>query len=97
MAFDLNAFIPTGGQSTRGKAPQKWSYKTTDSLATQDTSGYFNGAADRLAVCDVIESVVTTSGVPTSYGILLVQAVSAAGVVEVFNAVLSDTTLSDAD
>lgn len=97
MAFALANLIPIGGQSARGQGPALWSYTTTDATADMDTSAYFNDAATRLAVGDIIIANTTSTGVPTALNILLVQAISAAGVVDVFNAVLGDTTLSDAD
>ena len=54
MAFNKNYFSPIGGQSTRGGAPQIFSYATTDSQATLETTGYFNLARTYLEINDVI-------------------------------------------
>ena len=96
MAFALANLLPIGGQSARGQGPALWSYTTTDATATMDTSGYFNDAATRLSVGDIIFANTTSAGVPTAMNILLVQS-NTGTVVDVFNAVLGDTTLSDAD
>ena len=42
MAFDRANWSPIGGQSKRGKAPQMWSYTTTDAKTVVDGAGYFN-------------------------------------------------------
>ena len=42
MAFARAGWNPIGGMSKRGSAPQMWSYTTTDSLATMNTSAYTN-------------------------------------------------------
>lgn len=57
MAFDKNYFSPIGGQSTRGGAPQIFSYTTTDSQTTIETTGYFNLARTYLEVNDVIIAI----------------------------------------
>lgn len=41
-----------------------WHYTSTDAIATVNTSGYFNDAANMLAVRDVI--IVVDSGTPTT-------------------------------
>ncbi len=54
MTFNINNFAPVGGQSTRGSAPQLFSYK----LQTEDTgleeAGYFNEVRTYLEVDDII-------------------------------------------
>lgn len=87
MAFSSTAFQPIGGQSKAGNAPQIWSYTTTDSAATVDTSGYFNTVASLVKVGDIIWRVTTSSGSVSTAGQHVVMSVSAAGVVDV-----SDTT-----
>ena len=87
MAFSSTGFQPIGGQSKAGNAPQVWSYTTTDSAATVDTSGYFNTVASLVKVGDIIWRVTTSSGSVSTAGQHVVMSVSAAGVVDV-----SDTT-----
>lgn len=96
MAFALANLIPIGGQSSRSKGPQVWSYKSQDAVATQDTANYFLGAYDRLSAGDFIISVVVNgSDVPTGLGFLVVQS-SSSTTVDTFNVVTS-TTLTDSD
>jgi hypothetical protein len=83
MAFSSTAFQPIGGQSKAGNAPQVWSYTTTDSAATVDTSGYFNTVASLVKVGDIIWRVTTSSGSVSTAGQHVVMSVSAAGVVDV--------------
>lgn len=64
MAFNPDFFQPIGGQSradtnvladaTTPRAPQLFSYLTTDAATTVDVAGYFNAVRDRLQVGDVI-------------------------------------------
>ncbi len=43
-----------------------WFYPSTDSKATVNTSGYFNSAADRLSVGDIIWCMHGATGTPPS-------------------------------
>ena len=64
MAYAVAGLQPIGGQSKAGNAPQMWSYTTEDAIATVNTSGYFNDAADLLKVGDLI--YVYDSNTPTA-------------------------------
>lgn len=86
MAFNSTNFQPIGGQAKAGNAPQMWSYTTTDSAATVDTSGYFNSVASLLKVGDLIYRVTTSSGAVSTAGQHVVLTISAAGVVDVADA-----------
>ena len=86
MAFDAAGLNAAGGQSKAGNAPQMWTYTTTDSAATVDTSGYFNSIASLLKVGDLIYRVTTSSGSVSSAGLHVVLSISAAGVVDVADA-----------
>lgn len=56
MAFVKANFSPIGGQSARGKAPMQWSYATDDSLATVDSSGYFdNGSTSNTGMRNIMK------------------------------------------
>ena len=67
MTFDFKYFQPIGGQGGRGKAPQCFSYKTTDAPADVDTAGYFNPARNLLELGDVIDvAQVDSLAAPTS-------------------------------
>ena len=64
MAYSVTGLQPIGGQSKAGNAPQMWSYTSADAIATVNTSGYFNDAADVLKVGDLI--YVYDSATPTA-------------------------------
>jgi len=87
MAFLIANFAPVGGQSSRGSAPQHFSYKTADAAATIDTAGYFNGASGLVDVGDIIEviSVAALGANPEVVSGYSLHAVlsNAAGVVDV--------------
>lgn len=63
MTFALENFAPVGntskplsgvGTTSLKGAPSVWSYATADTLATVNTSGYFNSVASLLKVGDLI-------------------------------------------
>lgn len=89
MAYAEAGLQPIGGQGKAGSAPQMWSYTTTDTIATVNTSGYFNSAADLLKVGDLI--YVHDSNTPTAT--LVVVLSNASSVVDVSDG----TALSVAD
>ena len=64
MAYSVTGLQPIGGQAKAGNAPQMWSYTSADAIATVNTSGYFNDAADLLKVGDLI--YVYDSNTPTA-------------------------------
>jgi len=92
MAFDAAGLNAAGGQSKAGNAPQMWTYTTTDSAATVDTSGYFNSIASILKVGDLIYRVTTSSGSVSTAGLHVVMSISAAGVVDVADAQAVNTS-----
>ena len=53
MAFAMSGLTAIG-QSKRGNAPGLFLYKTADTQATVNTSGYFNSIANLLTVGDII-------------------------------------------
>lgn len=97
MAFIRTNFAPVGGQSSRGRAPQVFSYSTADATTVVDTSGYFNGVSDLLVVGDLIMRTSFTDGTfatVSSAGVHVVSS-NASGVVDV-----NDTlafTMTDTD
>ena len=91
MAYDKTNLQPIGGQSKAGIAPQMWSYKSADAIATVNTSGYFNSASDSLKVGDLI--YVYDSNTPTAS--LVVVLSNASGVVDVSDG--EAITVADAD
>jgi len=89
MAFNKDGFA-TIAASKAGNAPSVYSYKTADTQATVNTSGYFNSIASLLKVGDII--FVYDSTTP-SLVLTYVNAVSAAGVVDIADG----TTVSETD
>jgi hypothetical protein len=90
MAFLIANFSPVGANAKRGAAPSLYSYKTTDSLATCQASGYFNEIASMLSVGDSIKvetvnSVSATTSV-TNVGELIVAS-NASNVVDTYDAI----------
>lgn len=98
QALDLELLNPGGGASLGAKSAKIWSYRTEDTPATVDTSGYFNNASGILTVGDLIYVVqVDAAAVPTSVtaaGFHVVVS-NAAGVVDVEDA--EALTLTDTD
>lgn len=98
MAFALSGLQRIGPQNSG--APVLWVYLTADSLATCDTAGYFNSAADKLQVDDII--LIAVSG-GNSLGVAKVNANSrdlaanppVQGVVDVTSAVVLGSADSD--
>jgi hypothetical protein len=105
MPFIRRNLSPIGGQATpivNGSAetvpgcPQVWSYRTADAAAVVDTSGYFNEVAGSLRVGDwILRTTINASGVPQTNGIHIVQSISAAGVVDVTDALALTATNTD--
>ena len=90
MAYSADGFTAYSA-SKRGNAPSMYGYKSTDSIADVNTSGYFNTLANTLEVGDVIHCVTSTG---TTAVVTLVYVVSnASGVVDVTDG----TTLSNSD
>lgn len=98
MAFIQKNFGPIGGNSQRGHAPQLFGYRTADSHATVDTSGYFNSMSTVLEIGDIIwvttvDDVATPTSL-TTYGHHVVLS-NAAGVVDISNVTIGVVTDSD--
>lgn len=97
MSFVQANFNPVGGQSRRGKAPVVYTYWTTDSIATCDTSGYFDDVANMLSVGDVIDVVVvdsvTAPTAVTATGRLIIKS-NASGVVDTYDGMQPDVVLT---
>lgn len=91
MAFAMSGLTAIG-QAKRGNAPGLFLYKTADTQATVNTAGYFNTIAGLLTVGDVI--FVYDSTTP-SLVITYVNAVSAAGVVDIADGTTVSATDTD--
>jgi len=59
MAFSATGWA-TVVASKRGQAPSIYAYKTTDTIATVNTEGYFNTLSNTLEVGDLIYCVTST-------------------------------------
>jgi hypothetical protein len=91
MAFAMSGLTAIG-QSKRGNAPGLFLYKTADTQATVNTSGYFNSIASLLTVGDII--FVYDSTTP-SLVLTYVNAVSGAGVVDIADGTTVSATDTD--
>jgi hypothetical protein len=60
MAYAASGLTRVGGDSNGSL----WMYSTADTIATVNTSGYFNSAADMLSVRDLI--IVRDTNAPTT-------------------------------
>ena len=92
MAFSAAGLVAIGGNPKTGSAPTLWSYATTDAITTVDGAGYFDngtttntGMRTLMKVGDFI-FVHALSGTSTrTFGILVVNSVTAAGVIDTSN------------
>jgi len=91
MAYSQTGLQPIGGQGKAGTAPQMWSYTSADAIATVNTSGYFNAAADLLKVGDLM--YVRDSATPTASLVIVLS--NASGVVDVSDG--TAISVADAD
>jgi hypothetical protein len=91
MAFNADGFA-TIAASKAGNAPSIYSYKTADTQATVNSVNYFNSIASLLKVGDVI--FVYDSTTP-SLVLTYVNAVSAAGVVDIADGTTVSATDTD--
>lgn len=92
MAYSSTGLNAAGGQSKAGNAPQIWTYSSADAIATVNTSGYFNDASSLVKVGDLIYVYDTTN---TLGHLVFVNAVSAAGVVDVTDGLAVTATDTD--
>lgn len=88
MAYALSGLSCVGPSGT---SPRMWIYSTTDAIATVNTAGYFNGAADLLTVRDIIFVVDTAT--PATHIVSVLS--NAAGVVDVSDGLAVTETDSD--
>lgn len=91
MAFVRTDLHAVGG--TTGTANTLWMYTTTDTIASVNTSGYFNDASTILKLNDVIIVASSTGGTPV-VTITYVNG-NASGVVDVVDGLTVTATDSD--
>lgn len=94
MPFTANTIYPVGGNPAAGSsgAPTIWAYRTNDAIATVDGAGYFDngtttntGMRTQMRVGDFI-FVHALAGTSTrTFGVLVVNSVTAAGVIDTSN------------
>lgn len=66
MAFDIKSFLlDTAGHVSL--LPREWNYKTADSVAVVEASGYFNEVFDRVEVGDLLNVRFTGENVNITY------------------------------
>jgi hypothetical protein len=92
MAFSSTGWTVVNA-AKRGNAPSIYAYKTTDTIATVNTEGYFNSLSDTLAVGDLIYCVTSTGS--TAVATLTVVRSNSSGVVDVDNGTTLAATDSD--
>lgn len=90
MAYSGNGFS-TVAASKAGVSPSIYAYKTADTIADVNTTGYFNGLSTVLSVGDLIYCVTSTGG--TAVATLVYVVSNASGVVDVNDG----TTLANTD
>jgi hypothetical protein len=90
MAFSITG-LNSVSPNKRGNAPSIYAYKTTDSIADVNTSGYFNSLADTLEVGDLVYCVTSTG--TTAVATLVYVVSNSSGVVDVTDG----TTLANTD
>lgn len=90
MAFSSTGLALVAG-SKAGNAPQIWSYQSADTIATVNTSGYFNDVASLMKVGDLV--YVYDTATPTAN--LVVVLSNTGTVVDVSDG--TSITVADAD
>jgi hypothetical protein len=87
MAFSSTEFLPLSSMAN-SNAPRHFTYSTTDTKATAVASGYFNDVSDTLQVGDLIWALGVTGGTEV-FTLIMVDAISAAGVVTTLSSSLT--------
>lgn len=92
MAYSANGFS-TIAASKAGNSPAIYAYKTTDTLADVNTTGYFNSLSTVLSVGDLIYGVTSTG--TTAVAALYYVLSNASGVVDVNDGTVLANTNTD--
>ena len=100
MAFS-RAGLQCIGASKKGNAPKLWLYKTTDTAATVDGSGYFDngtttntGMRNEMSLGDLVYVHANSGGTVPTYGFMIVTSVTS-NIIDVTNATALGTIDSD--
>jgi hypothetical protein len=91
MAYSADGLV-TVCASKAGNAPSMYLYKTADTQATVNTSGYFNAISSMVKIGDIIFVYDTTT---PSLVLTYVRANSAAGVVDIADGTTVSATNTD--
>ena len=91
MAYSADGLV-TVCASKAGNAPSMYLYKTADTQATVNTSGYFNAISSMVKIGDIIFVYDTTT---PSLVLTFVRASSAAGVVDIADGTTVSATNTD--
>lgn len=92
MAFTAANFAMTSSHQN-SNVPRTFAYKTADTQATVNNSGYFNSVSAEVNVGDYIYAFTDTGGTPTPVHFWVIS--NAAGVVDVANGDALTVTNSD--
>ena len=92
MAFDKTG-LTTYGAAKPGDAPGLYGYSTADTIATVNTSGYFDSISDTLRVGDVILVRSSTGGTQVLSWVYVLTIAS--GVVDVTDGLTITATDTD--
>lgn len=90
MAFSATGLTVIGG-AKRGNAPAMYLYKTADTQATVNTSGYFNSLSNQVVIGDIIFVYDTT----TPSLVLTYVRANSGGVVDVADGTTVSATNTD--
>lgn len=94
MAFDAAGLYAVGGNPKAGTSgpPTIWAYRTTDAITTVDGAGYFDngtttntGMRTQMRVGDFIFVHALAGTTTRTYGVLVVNQVTAAGIIDTSN------------
>jgi len=91
MAYSADGLV-TVCASKAGNAPSMYLYKTADTQATVNTSGYFNAITSMVKIGDIIFVYDTTT---PSLVLTYVRANSSAGVVDIADGTTVSATNTD--
>jgi len=92
MAFSTTGFVNYGG-GKKGDAPGLYGYSTADTIATVNTSGYFNDLSDTLTPGDTILVRSSTGGTQVLSWVYVLT--NASGVVDVTDGLTITATDTD--
>ena len=87
MTVSVTEFLPLSAMAN-SDAPRHWTYATTDTKATVVAASYFDDVAGVIQVNDLVWVVGVTGGTQV-FTLVLIDAISAAGVVTTVSSTLT--------